>query len=141
MPALVPASLEARLRQKAARRAKLKGYGIIAAYVVGVGAMFWSSNTSFIWIILWTSGFAVALRHVRAARLLAEDVDPIFIGDDDTRALVEKYRDEIHRSGQREVAAGALSTAVPTTEGELSFAKPAGEVSIVDPSDGSRGPS
>ncbi len=128
----VPAPIEERLRKEVSRRIRLKGYGLFAAYVIGFVAILALTKSSFWIFLMWTGGYALATRHLRASRVI-EERGPKGALDKETRQMVELYESEITRAGQREVVAGSLSVQQPATDGELSLAdRGAGDVSIVD---------
>lgn len=129
----MPASVDKRVRKKWSRRAKLIGYGLLAGYCGFLVTTLLLFETGTWFVFAWSSGFAAAIRYLRAGRLLESNPE-VAIVDEATEKLLVDYREKIRVEGQREVAAGTLSIPdAPGGTGELSFTPEAGALS--SPSD------
>ncbi len=124
----IPASVERRVRQKWSRRAKLTGYVVLTLYIALLfAAMFLVKSR--IWLVfMWSSGFAVGIRYLRAGRLLEREGDNAIV-DEATKRLLNEYEERIGLEGRREVAGGTLSMPTGTGDGKVSLTHDAGGLS------------
>jgi hypothetical protein len=116
----VPEHVERRVRMKWSRRAKLKGYAIIALLAVtGILSLAWTRSHIGLFFI-WSGAIAAAVRHVRVGRALAGDGE-VDVEDEDAWKLQADLEQQIRIEGQREVAQGSLSVSTTAdNEGALS---------------------
>ena len=130
----LPAPIEARLRKKWSRRAKLIGYTLVLAYV---GLMIWfilATEVSIGVVIAGGSAIAVGYRYLQAARHLEKGHETAV--DIPTRQILERFQQRVRQEGAREVIGGALSEPVDAGEaGELSVTGEAGSLSETPPRD------
>jgi hypothetical protein len=126
VPIQVPAVVEARLRKRWSRRAKLIGIGLFAGYAILLVLLFRFNVGPWIYFVT-TSGVAVAVRYLRAGRHLAEQGE--LIADQQTQELIGSYEEKIRIEGEREVAHGSLSMPSGLEDGKLSLPREASALS------------